>query len=38
LFSFDLFGLVSEFDWRVTTSLDLAVNYRSIGVSVGIWH
>jgi hypothetical protein len=38
LFAFDLFGLVSPFDLRLTASLDVAERYRNFGVSVGIWH
>jgi hypothetical protein len=38
LFAFDIFGLVNEFDLRVTATLDVAERYRNFGVSVGIWH
>ncbi|MET0386375.1 MAG: hypothetical protein ABW321_10475 [Polyangiales bacterium] len=38
LFAFDMFGLVSEFDVRVTATLDIAERYSNFGVSVGIWH
>lgn len=38
LFAFDMFGLVNEFEFRVTATLDVAERYRNFGVSVGIWH
>lgn len=38
LFEFDMFGLVSKFDLRITATLDVAERYRNFGVSVGIWH
>jgi hypothetical protein len=38
LFAFDMFGLVSPFELRLTTTLDIAPRYRNFGVSVGIWH
>jgi hypothetical protein len=38
LFSWDMFGIVDEFDLRITAALDLAERYRNFGFSVGIWH
>jgi hypothetical protein len=38
LFSFDVFGLVNPFELRLTASLDIAESYRSVGISVGLWH
>lgn len=38
LFTFDLFGLVNPFDLRLTASLDIAESYRSVGISIGLWH
>lgn len=38
LFSFDIFGLVNPFELRLTASLDIAESYRSVGISVGLWH
>jgi hypothetical protein len=38
LFSFDMFGLVNPFELRLTASLDIAESYRSVGISVGLWH
>jgi len=38
LFAWNVFGLVDEFDLRVTAALDLAERYRNFGFSVGIWH
>jgi hypothetical protein len=38
LFAWDVFGLVDEFDLRITAALDLAERYRNFGFSVGIWH
>jgi hypothetical protein len=38
LFSFDVFGLVRPFELRLTASLDIAESYRSVGISVGLWH
>ena len=38
LFAFDMFGLVDEFDLRITAALDVAQRYRNFGFSVGIWH
>jgi hypothetical protein len=38
LFTFDLFGLVNPFELRFTASLDIAESYRSVGISLGLWH
>jgi hypothetical protein len=38
LFAFDIFGLVNPFELRLTASLDIAESYRSVGISVGLWH
>jgi hypothetical protein len=38
LFSFDMFGLVNPFELRLTASLDIAESYRSVGISLGLWH
>jgi len=38
LFDWDLFGLLSKFDLRLTLSLDVADRYRSVGISMGLWH
>jgi hypothetical protein len=38
LFAWNVFGLVDEFDLRLTAALDLAERYRNFGFSVGIWH
>jgi hypothetical protein len=38
LFGWDLFGLLSKFDLRLTLCLDVADRYRSLGISMGLWH
>jgi len=38
LFSWDLFGLVDEFDVRAGATIDVAARYTDWGVSVGFWH
>jgi hypothetical protein len=38
LFAWQVFGLVDEFDLRMTAALDLAERYRNFGFSVGVWH
>lgn len=38
LFTWDLFGLLDEFDLRAGATIDVAERYFDWGISVGFWH
>jgi hypothetical protein len=38
LLSWDIFGIISETTWRLTTFFDVAPRYQNFGFSIGAWH
>ncbi len=38
LLHWDVFGLISKTDWRITATSDIAERYFQWGVGIGVWH
>ena len=38
LFSWNVFGIVPQTTWRLSTFIDLAPRYQNFGITIGPWH